>query len=142
MVLDICPNSYSSRLPSSWMMRLDSSLNFIKFSGFVRSSPIDFVCEPDLNFQLLLVLSPFALHPSRLHWVLLEYGHAQLCVGCGVTARIDALCLMNCTSDCYQENGKTEMMHKKIPVMVTLGATNVLHTTFTLIIMLRRELNT
>ena len=55
MVLDMCPNSYSSILPCSWMVRLDSSLKIIKFSSFLRSSRIDFVYEP------------VALHLSGLH---------------------------------------------------------------------------
>ena len=49
-----CPNSYDSMLPSSRMMQLDSSLNFKEFSGFPRSSRIDFVCEPIHHFPLLL----------------------------------------------------------------------------------------
>ena len=50
MVLDVCPNSCSSMLPSSWMMRLDSSLKIMEFSGCLRSSRIAFVYEPFLNF--------------------------------------------------------------------------------------------
>ena len=51
MVLHICPNSCNSMLPISWMMRLDSSLNFIVFFGFPRSSRTDFVREPFLSFR-------------------------------------------------------------------------------------------
>ena len=36
-VLDICPNSYNSMLPISWIMRRDSSLNVIEFSGFSQT---------------------------------------------------------------------------------------------------------
>ena len=42
-------NSYNSMLPISCIMRLDSSRNFKEFSGFPRSSRIDFVREPFLN---------------------------------------------------------------------------------------------
>ena len=38
--------------PSSWMMRLDSSLKFREFSGFLSSSRIDFGYEPFTIFPL------------------------------------------------------------------------------------------
>ena len=68
-VLDICPVSCDSMLPISWIVRLDSTLNFMEFSGFPKSSGIDLVREPFLNFPLLLEFVPFSLHLPRSHLV-------------------------------------------------------------------------
>ena len=38
------------------MMRLDSSLKIIEFSGFLKSSQMDVVYEPFLNFRYFLDL--------------------------------------------------------------------------------------
>ena len=40
------------------LMRLDSSLNIIEFPVFFRSSRIDFVCEPFLNFPTACWILP------------------------------------------------------------------------------------
>ena len=49
--LDICPSSCNSMLPSTWLLRLDSSLNLMDFSFFTISSIIDLVWYPIRNFS-------------------------------------------------------------------------------------------
>ena len=71
--LDICPNSYNSMLPISCSLRLDSSLNFVEFSGFPRSSRIDFVRKPFLDFPLLgfyIRSSSFKITPCAIPSIL------------------------------------------------------------------------
>ena len=50
-VLDICPNSCNSMLSNSWIVRLGSSLKFMEFSGFPKSSRIDLAREPFRKFS-------------------------------------------------------------------------------------------
>ena len=62
-VLDICPCSCTSMLPSSWIVRLDSSLNLLDFPVFTISSYDWFegylVHDLSTTFWILSILSSF-----------------------------------------------------------------------------------
>ena len=62
--LDICPSSCNSMLPSSWIVRLDSSLNLMDFSALTKSSMVELVRDPVRNlsttFWIWLTLSSYS----------------------------------------------------------------------------------
>ena len=82
-VLYICLNSCNSTLPSSSIVRLDSSLNLMDFSAFSKYSTIDLVWYPvhilcklfnsevDFKFRLFFLNKHFA--SVSICWVVLVY---------------------------------------------------------------------
>ena len=68
MVLDFLSQFWcSSRLPSSWMMRRDSSLKITEFSGFLKSSRIDF------GYELVLKIPHYFLYLAHSLFILQDY---------------------------------------------------------------------
>ena len=64
--LDIDPSSCNSMLPSSWIVRLESSLNLMDFSDGSKSSMVYLVREPLRKFCTTSWICPFLSSSSKI----------------------------------------------------------------------------